>query len=66
MSDHIKLNAIHRRDRDGRSYYFTKPDIPASVDLSSVVIFVYLNDGEQGEPPTADIVFRKAMENKDK
>lgn len=58
MSQALKLDLICKKDTDGNDYYFTCPNIPASVDLSDSVIFVYpweKPDGEAG----ADLVIKK-------
>ena len=60
MSQSIKLQAVGREDRNNKIYYFTRPNLPASVDLSQAIIFIHPweKDGETG----ADIVIKQYEE----
>lgn len=50
MSQALKLDMVGRIDstQDQNEYYFTRPNIPASIDLSKCVIFVHPWQKEDG------------------
>lgn len=50
MSQSIKLDLVGRKDStsDQNEYFFTRPNLPASIDLSRCVIFVHPWEKDDG------------------
>lgn len=48
MSQSIKLDMIGKKDRGENEYYLTRPNIPASIDLSKCVVFVHPWEKDDG------------------
>lgn len=40
MANELRMSCLRRSDQDGQPYYFTVPNMPATVDLSKCVIFI--------------------------
>lgn len=53
----LKLDMVGRVDSEEKEYYFTRPNIPALVDLSKCVVFVHTWENEDGSFG-AELVFK--------
>lgn len=68
VSQGLKLSMVGRIDktRERNEYYFTRPNIPVSVDLSKCVVFVHPWEDKEAGSFGAELVFKEYRPPADK